>query len=87
LLLQTVAVEARQQQVFRQFEGLFPMPVWFEAGISQSMAWTLLAPYMVSCPAENPRIAWQNFPALNVTVRFFFLLSRSFVHVLMDFGS
>lgn len=34
------------------------------------MAWTLLSPYIVSCPAENPRIAFQNFPALNITVRF-----------------
>ncbi|KAF5326773.1 hypothetical protein D9619_004478 [Psilocybe cf. subviscida] len=67
LLLQSITTEARQQMIFRQFEGLFPMPVWFEAGISQSMAWTLLAPYLVSCPAENPRIVWQNFPALNIT--------------------
>jgi hypothetical protein len=65
--LQSIAVEARQQLIFRQFEGLFPAPVWFETGITQSMHWTLLAPYIVSCPAENPRIAWQNFPALNVT--------------------
>lgn len=67
LLLQSITTEARQQMIFRQFLGLFPMPVWFETGITQSMAWTLLAPYLVSCPAENPRIAWQNFPALNVT--------------------
>ncbi|PPQ74043.1 hypothetical protein CVT24_012345 [Panaeolus cyanescens] len=66
LLLQSITTEARQQQIFRQFEGLFPMPVWFETGITQSMAWTLLAPYLVSCPAENPRIEWQNFPALNI---------------------
>lgn len=31
------------------------------------MQWTVLAPYITSCPAENPRIQWQNFPALNVT--------------------
>ncbi|KAJ3560394.1 hypothetical protein NP233_g10868 [Leucocoprinus birnbaumii] len=67
LLVQSITTEARQQMIFRQFQGLFPMPVWFETGITQSMAWTLLAPYLVSCPAENPRIAWQNFPALNVT--------------------
>ncbi|KAF8909800.1 Rds1 protein [Gymnopilus junonius] len=66
LLLQSITTEARQQMIFRQFEGLFPMPVWFEVGITQSMAWTLLAPYLVSCPAENPRIIWQNFPALNI---------------------
>ncbi|KAF9554658.1 hypothetical protein CPC08DRAFT_712715 [Agrocybe pediades] len=57
LLLQSITTEARQQMIFRQFEGLFPMP---------SMAWSLLAPYLVSCPAENPRIEWQNFPALNI---------------------
>ncbi|KAH9483520.1 Protein rds1 [Psilocybe cubensis] len=66
LLLQSITTEARQQMIFRQFEGLFPMPVWFETGISQSMAWTLLAPYLVTCPAENPRIEWTNFPALNI---------------------
>jgi len=32
------------------------------------MAWTLLSPYIVSCPAGNPHIEWQNFPALNITV-------------------
>ncbi|OZJ01378.1 hypothetical protein BZG36_05683 [Bifiguratus adelaidae] len=67
LLLQSITTEARQQMIFRQFDGLHPMPVWFEDGITQSMAWTLLAPYIVSCPADNPRLQWQNFPALNVT--------------------
>jgi hypothetical protein len=67
LLVQSIATEARQQLIFRQLEGYFPMPVWFEIGITQSMAWTLLAPYLKTCPAENPRIEWQNFPALNVS--------------------
>ena len=77
LLLDSITTEARQQMIFRQFEGLFPMPVWFETGISQSMAWTLLAPYIVTCPASNPRIAWQNFPALNITVRLSFSISHT----------
>jgi hypothetical protein len=51
---------------FRQLAGAFPMPVWFEAGISQSMAWGLLSPYLVSCPAENPRIEWNIAPPLHV---------------------
>ena len=68
LLLQSITTEARQQMIFRQFEGLFPMPVWFEVGITQSMAWTLLAPYLVTCPADNPHIIWQNFPALSIEV-------------------
>jgi len=67
ILLQSITTEARQQMVFRQFEGLFPMAVWFETGISQSMAWTLLAPYLESCPKENPTIKWRNFPALTIT--------------------
>lgn len=66
LLLQSITTEARQQFVFRQMTGLFPMPVWFEVGIPQSWAWTLLAPYISSCPANNTRLAWQNFPALSV---------------------
>ena len=52
--------------IFRQFDGLFPMPVWFETGIPQSWAWTLLAPYISSCPENQTRLAWQNFPALSV---------------------
>ncbi|MCJ1365375.1 hypothetical protein MMC16_004496 [Acarospora aff. strigata] len=66
LLLQSITTEARQQVIFRQFDGLFPMPVWFEAGTPQSWAWTLLAPYISSCPANQTRLAWQNFPALTV---------------------
>jgi hypothetical protein len=67
LLLQSITTEARQQMIFRQLSGAFPMPVYFETGISQSMAWTLLSPYIVECPAENPHIEWQNFPWLSVT--------------------
>ena len=66
LLLQSISTEARQQMIFRQFDGLFPMPVWFEVGIPQSWAWTLLAPYISSCPANQTRLVWQNFPTLRV---------------------
>lgn len=66
LLLQSITTEARQQMIFRQFNGQFPMPVWFEVGIPQSWAWTLLAPYISSCPANNTRLAWQNFPTLTI---------------------
>ncbi|ETN46897.1 uncharacterized protein HMPREF1541_01086 [Cyphellophora europaea CBS 101466] len=66
LLLQSISTEARQQMIFRQFNGLFPMPVWFEVGIPQSWAWTLLAPYISSCPANTTRVAWQNFPSLTI---------------------
>lgn len=64
LLLQSISTEARQQLIFRQLAGAFPMPVWFEAGIPQAWAWTLLSPYIKSCPAENPRIEFPIFPAL-----------------------
>ncbi|KAI0018016.1 ferritin-like domain-containing protein [Xylariomycetidae sp. FL0641] len=66
LLLQSITTEARQQMVFRQFEGLFPMPIWFEIGVPQSWAWTLLAPYISSCPENQTRLIWQNFPSLNI---------------------
>lgn len=42
------------------------MPVWFEVGVPQSWAWTLLAPYISECPANNTRLAWQNFPTLTI---------------------
>jgi hypothetical protein len=66
LLSQSIATEARQQMSFRQMLGLHPMPVWFETGIPQSWAWSYLAPYISSCPENNTRLAWQNFPALHV---------------------
>ncbi|XXH02138.1 ferritin related conserved fungal protein [Hypoxylon texense] len=66
ILLQSISTEARQQMIFRQFGGLFPMPVWFEVGIPQSWAWTLLAPYISSCPANQTRLVWQNFPPLRI---------------------
>ncbi|KEY71172.1 hypothetical protein S7711_02286 [Stachybotrys chartarum IBT 7711] len=66
LLLQSITTEARQQLIFRQMGGLFPMPEWHIPGIPQSWAWTLLAPYISSCPANQTRLVWQNFPALHV---------------------
>lgn len=66
LLLQSITIEARQQLIFRQFGGNFPMPEWHTPGLPQSWAWTLLAPYISSCPANQTRLVWQNFPALHV---------------------
>ena len=66
LLTQSITTEARQQMIFRQFQGLHPMPVWFEVGVPQSWAWTLLAPYISSCPKDQTRLVWQNFPALTI---------------------
>jgi len=66
LLSQSIATEARQQQSFRQMLGLHPYPVWFEAGIPQSWGWSYLAPYISSCPENQTRLAWQNFPALHI---------------------
>jgi hypothetical protein len=66
LLLQSITIEARQQLIFRQFGGNFPMPEWHTVGIPQSWAWTLLAPYISSCPANQTRLVWQNFPQMRV---------------------
>ncbi|EEB06535.1 fungal protein [Schizosaccharomyces japonicus yFS275] len=66
LLLQSISTEARQEMSLRQLGGMFPYPVWFETGIPQSFAWSLIAPYIVSCPANNSRVAWQNFPKLSI---------------------
>ncbi|KAI0074649.1 Rds1 protein [Panus rudis PR-1116 ss-1] len=67
LLGQAIATESRQQQIFRQYQGLFPQPFWFIPAITQSMTWTLQAPYLTSCPSSNPQVEWQIFPTLNVT--------------------
>ncbi|GAA5979318.1 hypothetical protein JCM5350_006965 [Sporobolomyces pararoseus] len=67
LLLQSITTEARQQMIFRQLQGLPAQPEWFETGLPQSYAWTMLSPFIKSCPSTNPRIEWQNFPALHIT--------------------
>ncbi|KAG0639600.1 hypothetical protein HOY80DRAFT_873271, partial [Tuber brumale] len=56
LLLQSVTTEARLQTIFRQFEGLLPMPILLEPYITQSMARTLLAPFVKSYPPKNPKL-------------------------------
>jgi len=66
LLAQSIATEARQQQIFRQMSGLTPMDVWFENGWPQSWAWSMLAPYIAYCPENTTRLAWQNFPVLHI---------------------
>ncbi|KAL9599160.1 MAG: hypothetical protein Q9219_004027 [cf. Caloplaca sp. 3 TL-2023] len=66
LLAQSIATEARQQQIFRQMSGLTPMDVWFENGWPQSWSWTMLAPYISYCPENTTRLAWQNFPTLHI---------------------
>lgn len=66
ILLQSIVTEARQQMIFRQFEGLFPMPVYHIPGIPQSWAWTLLHPYLVSCPRNNPYVEFDIFPKLDI---------------------
>ncbi|KAH9839343.1 uncharacterized protein C8Q71DRAFT_795611 [Rhodofomes roseus] len=67
IVLQAITTEARQEMVFRQFQGIFPMPFWFTSAITQSMQWTLMAPYIVGCPDNNTRVQFQNFPGLNIT--------------------
>jgi hypothetical protein len=66
LLAQSIATEARQQMIFRQMSGLTPMDVHFENGWPQSWAWSMLAPYIAYCPANQTRLAWQNFPVLHI---------------------
>lgn len=63
LMLGSVAISARQQLIFRQIEGLFPIPIWFQSAIPQSWGWSLIAPFISSCPASQ-RLVWQNFPLL-----------------------
>ena len=66
LIQASIATEARQQAVFRQFQGLFLMPVNFIVATPQSWQWTLLAPDIAWCPANQTRLVWQNFPALHI---------------------
>ena len=31
------------------------------------MQWTQISPWLLTCPAENIHVGWQNFPGLNIT--------------------
>ncbi|KAK4052512.1 hypothetical protein OIV83_002314 [Microbotryomycetes sp. JL201] len=66
ILLQSITTESRQEMAIRQLLGLFPMPVWFESGVPQAFAWTLLQRYIKSCPENNPKIQFQIFPDLTI---------------------
>ncbi|KAN0062280.1 hypothetical protein ACQY0O_005461 [Thecaphora frezii] len=66
ILLQSITTESRQQMSFRQFEGLFPYPEWFETGIPQSWAWTLLQKWIASCPESNVPLPWEVYPELTI---------------------
>ncbi|KDE08472.1 hypothetical protein MVLG_01254 [Microbotryum lychnidis-dioicae p1A1 Lamole] len=67
IVLQAITTESRQEMIFRQFQGLFPMPMWFVTGVPQAFQWTLLQRYIKSCPANNPTIQFQIFPDLLIT--------------------
>jgi len=43
------------------------MPFANVPGITQSMQWTLMAPYITKCPPTNTPVKWVNFPGLNIT--------------------
>ncbi|KAB5577582.1 hypothetical protein GE09DRAFT_1260266 [Coniochaeta sp. 2T2.1] len=64
----SITVEVRQQLIFRQFEVLIPMPEWFEVGIPQSWAWTLVAPYISSCPGNWNETLGDYLNSLNTIV-------------------
>lgn len=75
LINDAIQTEGRQQMIFRQWEGLFPMPFQFTTSITQSMQWTLLAPYIATCPEGTPAVVWTAFPALNTVRRVFSLFA------------
>ena len=60
------AADFNKQYTFRQWEGINSINVWFEAGIPQTYAWTLLSPYIVSCPSHNEPLQWTIFPKLTI---------------------
>lgn len=51
---------------FRQMSGAPAIDIFFAPGTPQAWQWTLLAPWIESCPKENPRVEWSNFPKLSV---------------------
>lgn len=66
ILLQSIATEARQQYTFRQWLGVQPVTQWFETGLPQAYAWTLLSRYISSCPSHNIPVQFTIFPRLDV---------------------
>lgn len=67
ILLQSITTEARQEFTTRQWLGLQPSPVWFETAVPQTFTWSLMAPWIKSCPAHNTPVGWTIFPTLEIT--------------------
>lgn len=66
IMLQSITTEAKQQEAFAMMEGLFPQVYWFNMGLPQSYAWSLLVQYISACPPSNPRVNFNVFPLLFV---------------------
>lgn len=52
--------------IFRQLLGAPAMSTYWQPSIPQAWQWHLLAPWIESCPAENPPVEWSLFPELRV---------------------
>lgn len=54
------------QQIFRQLLGAPAMATYWQPSIPNQWQWQLLAPWIQSCPPENPPVEWSLFPELKV---------------------
>ncbi|TPX61283.1 hypothetical protein PhCBS80983_g01201 [Powellomyces hirtus] len=65
---QIFTTEARQNAVFRQARGLNPLNANFDTPLTESQSYTLNAPYIKSCPPENPPIPFKVLPTLKAKI-------------------
>lgn len=61
-----IITSCEPQQIFRQLLGAPAMATYWQPSIPQAWQWQLLAPWIESCPAENPPVEWSLFPELKV---------------------
>lgn len=62
-----LTVESRHSAYIRNALGEFPFPQPFDNPLTLDEVYTLAAPFIVSCPANNPALPVKAFPALSLS--------------------
>lgn len=62
-----LTVESRHSAYIRASLGLSPFPAPFDAPLDFNEVYTLAAPFIVSCPSDNPPLPVKAFPMLTAS--------------------
>jgi hypothetical protein len=62
-----LTVESRHSAYIRDAVGLSPFPTPFDVPLAFDEVYTLAAPFIVSCPSDNPTLPVKAFPTLKAS--------------------